>query len=167
MARFSKEEFLQADYTDALDTERTLFPAGECVGETIEDFKIHDPKSFTDKDGNQQEGSPQLELKIRVREDHAVRVRELLGYAEDRVVYFSHRFWLEITEDGYLDFGPNKNLALGQVRAALGQNNPGETWSFNYLRGAGPLAWIVKHEDWEKDGKKGTSERVTKWAAVI
>lgn len=164
MARFDIEAFLQTNYDEALDTERTLFPAGECAG-NIETINIHPPKPFTDADGNERTGSPQLELKIAVREDHAERIRNLLGYAADKPVYFIHRLFLEINEEnGALEFGPNKNIALGQIRSALGQNNPGEPWNFRMLQNSSMLSFIVKHEDWEKNGKKGTSERVTKWA---
>lgn len=166
MARFNAEQFLQADYTEALDTERTLFPQGECVAQKIESFKIVPPKPFTDKDGNEQDGSPQLEITLLIRDDHAERIRTELQYAPDRPIKFIHRFFLEINGDGWLDFGPNKNLKLGQIRAALGQNTPGEPWNFGMLQGAGPIAFVVKHEKWEKDGKEGTSERVEKWAAA-
>lgn len=165
--RFDANQFLQAEYVEALDTERTLFPQGECVGQKIEDFKIIEPKAFQDKDGNTKMGSPQLELKILIREDHATRIRSELGYPEDRPVYFNYRTFLEINEQtGWLEFGPNKNIALGQIRAALGQNEAGVPWSFAHLRGAGPLAFTVKHEEWESNGKKGTSERVSKWASA-
>ncbi len=166
MGRFNAEEFLKADYDEALDTERTLFPQGECIGESIEEMKILPPKMFEAEDGTQQEGSPQLELKIKIRDDHAQRIRDELGYAADRPVYFIFRTWLQISEQGWLDFGPNKNLSLGQIREALGQNIPGQKWNFSHLKGAGPIAFTVKHREWEKNGKKGTSEEVSRWASV-
>jgi len=168
MARFDKEAFLQAEYTDALDTERTLFPMGEYVAEQIESFEIVDPKPFVDeKTGAQKDGSPQLSLRLLVREDHAVRVREQFGYPADRPVYCSTRFFLDIDQEtGWLEFGPNKNIDLGKIRAALGQNDPGVRWSFTNLKGAGPIAFVVKHEKWEKNGKEGTSERISGWASV-
>ena len=41
-------------------------------------------------------------------------------------------------EDGKLVIGPNKNIKLGRLREALGQNKSGKPWSFNDLTGAGP-----------------------------
>ncbi len=167
MARFNKELFLAQEITESLDVARTLFPQGECVGQRIEEITIHEPKTYTDKDTNEEkEGSPQLELKILVREDHAERIRNELGYAADRPVYFTYRFYLDLDESGLLASGPNKNIPLGQVRAAVGQNEAGVPWSFSNLRGAGPIAFVVRHEKWEKNGKEGTSERVNHWAAA-
>ncbi len=168
MARFDKEAFMQAVYEDALDTERTLFPAGEFVAQAIESFDILEPKDFVDeKTGAVKAGSPQLQLKFLIREDHAKRVREQFGYPEDRPVYFTTRLYLDIdSESGWLEFGPNKNVDLGKIRKALGQNEAGQAWSFTHLRGAGPIAFVVKHESWEKNGKSGTSERASNWAGV-
>lgn len=43
-----------------------------------------------------------------------------------------------------LDMGKGKNIQLGRLREALGQNT-GDAWNFGKLRGAGPLMWQVKH----------------------
>src|SRR3990172_1209414 len=157
MARFDKEAFLQAEYEEAPDTDRTLFPVGEFVAQAIEEFLIIEPKPFVnEKTGVQQDGSPQLQLKLLLREDHAIRIREQFGYDADRPVYFTTRIYLDINpESGWLEFGPNKNIDLGKIRKALGQNEPGVRWAFTHLKSAGPLAFTVKHESWEKNGKSG------------
>ena len=36
-------------------------------------------------------------------------------------------------------FGSNKNVKLGRLREALGQNKNGQAWSFGMLKGAGPI----------------------------
>ncbi len=47
--------------------------------------------------------------------------------------------FLDVEPDGRLTLGqPNKNVKLGRLREALHQNGPGP-WSFNQLKGAGPL----------------------------
>lgn len=167
MARFDKSMFLQANYDEALDTERTLFPVGECIVTGIEELDILDPQTFTDKEsGEQKEGSPRLKIKCPVREDHAERIRQEFGYAPDRPVYFNYNFYLDINSEGHLEFGPNKNIPLGQLRAAVGQNNPGEPWSLLNLKGAGSFGFILRHEEWEKGDKKGKNERVTKFFSV-
>lgn len=53
---------------------------------------------------------------------------------------------LTAAEAGKLVFeeGKNKNVALGQLRAALGQNTPG--WSPKMLLGAGPFLGKVTHQ---------------------
>lgn len=41
--------------------------------------------------------------------------------------------------------GPGKNVQLGRLRAALGQNIAGQPWSFSQLPGAGPVKVTIKH----------------------
>lgn len=50
---------------------------------------------------------------------------------------------------GKPETGPNKNVALGRLREALGQNKPG--WAPSALLGAGPFIGLVKHTQ-GKDG---------------
>ena len=47
--------------------------------------------------------------------------------------------FLDIDGSGALAFGANKNVKLGKLREALGQNNPGQSWNIQMLAGAGPL----------------------------
>lgn len=48
--------------------------------------------------------------------------------------------FIDLTPDGRFDTGKNKNVDLGRVREALGQNTIAG-WTVSHLRGAGP-AWI-------------------------
>jgi len=51
---------------------------------------------------------------------------------------------LDVRADGALEFGKGKNVGLGRVREALGQNSTGRPWSFPML--GGQLAKVkVKH----------------------
>lgn len=52
--------------------------------------------------------------------------------------------WLDI-DQGKLDKGKGKNVGLGRLRAALGQNEPGQPWNFGALEGAGPALVRVTH----------------------
>ena len=36
--------------------------------------------------------------------------------------------WLDLTESGSLDFGKGRNVGLGRLRDALGQNETGKPW---------------------------------------
>lgn len=56
---------------------------------------------------------------------------------------------IDLDENGGLATGVNKNVGLGEIRAAVGQNNAG--WSFPNLRGAGPVIVRVKHRAFNKD----------------
>lgn len=49
-----------------------------------------------------------------------------------------------------LEFGPNKNVKLGKLRAALGQNDA-KPWSFSRLDGAGPAMLDIVHRPDKND----------------
>lgn len=53
--------------------------------------------------------------------------------------------FLDITETGGLATGKGKNVGLGRLREAVGQNRPGQPWSPGMLAGAGPCRITVKH----------------------
>lgn len=62
-------------------------------------------------------------------------------------------------EDGRLQFGENKNVQLGRLREAVGQNT-GKPWSPHMLIGAGPARIKTKNrhveetDDWYTDVKR-------------
>lgn len=70
---------------------------------------------------------------------------------------------LDLNSAGGLDFGPNKNVKLGQLRDALGQNTPG--WTPNALRGAGPFIGKVTHRADKNDPTKKYAE-VSKFGKI-
>lgn len=59
--------------------------------------------------------------------------------------------WIDTLEDGItFDFSEGKNVKLGQLRAAVGQNDtPG--WHVGMLAGAGPLIARVRHRPDKND----------------
>lgn len=61
---------------------------------------------------------------------------------------------------GKLEGGPNKNVALGRLREALGQNNPG--WTPTALLGAGPFIGKVAHTTGKDGNVYADIVRVTK-----
>ncbi len=52
--------------------------------------------------------------------------------------------WIDLNADGSIAVGPNQNVDLGRLRAALGLN--GKNFSFPKLRGAGPARILVVNE---------------------
>lgn len=62
-------------------------------------------------------------------------------------------FFVDLTPDGKIATGEDKNLKLGRLREALGQNVPGQPWSFAMLRGSGPVLGKIKHRPDENDEK--------------
>jgi len=63
-----------------------------------------------------------------------------------------YKMFLDFDETGNLDFGKGRNVKLGQLREALGQNDPGAPWSPAMLADAGPLLGKIVHTS----GKDGT-----------
>lgn len=59
--------------------------------------------------------------------------------------------WLDM-DNGKPSSGKGKNVTLGQLRDALGQNND-PAWSFLKLPGAGPLMVVTTTTTSKKDGK--------------
>ena len=68
-----------------------------------------------------------------------------------------YSFMLDLNNDGKLDLGPQRNVNLGKLRDAVGQNKPG-AWSFAMLRGQ-PIKVKVKQKKSE-DGESTYSEVV-------
>lgn len=49
--------------------------------------------------------------------------------------YVQQDLWLDMLPSGALDMSPGANIALGRLREAVGQNNPGQPWAFTRLIG--------------------------------
>ncbi len=82
----------------------------------IEDFAFKNPKGNAILDVNWVIPDEKLEKDLGMEQ---VAVRQSI--------------FLDLTEDGQLDFGPNKNVRLGRLREALGLNKGQFQWSM--LRG--------------------------------
>lgn len=59
--------------------------------------------------------------------------------------------FVDVTSTGALDLSKNKNVSLGRLREALGQNKPGEKWSPRNLVGAGPCLLSIQHRPDKND----------------
>jgi hypothetical protein len=160
---FDASEFMQTQMDKPLETEYTLVPIGEYMM-TIDDFTkdAFEVIDFTYKQGPLA-GTPGSMTKVTlpfIVQDDRVK-REL---QRDKVTV-SKQLILEFEDDGKtIASGPNKNIELGRIRAAVGQDKG--PWSFAMLRGAGPLMGKVTHVEYQrKDGTKGKRaeiERVTR-----
>jgi hypothetical protein len=71
----------------------------------------------------------------------------------DKVVVYHKGIFIDIGPDGGLDTAKGKNVDLGRLRDAVGQNKPGP-WNFNMLKGAGPVMVKVIHEPDQHDTEK-------------
>lgn len=70
----------------------------------------------------------------------------------DEVGFCRQSISLDFKEDGTLDMRKGKNVALGRLREAVGQNNPDQRWNPNMLIGQTVKA-NVKHRVNKKTGE--------------
>jgi len=71
----------------------------------------------------------------------------------DEITVYHQGIFLDLTDQGGLDMGKGKNVDLGRLRDAVGQNaKPG--WKFTDLIGAGPVMVKIVHEKDQNDDTK-------------
>jgi len=130
---FDAETFLNTDVSGSMSTEFVPIPAKEMVG-IIDKMSA---KEVTAKDGS---GKTYrfLELMYICDDDEA---REVTGLDQPRV---KQSVGLDFTDEGGLDLGKGKNVMLGKLRDACGQNDPSKPWNFNMLLGQ-TVKISVKH----------------------
>lgn len=92
--------------TADIPSERTLIPEGE------HRFIVGKPKV----DSGEKDGKTWVKLNFPVSLDEPAVLQEL-NVAELKTTY---SFFLDVTEDGLIATGPNKNIRLGQLFAACG-----------------------------------------------
>ena len=77
------------------------------------------------------------------------KLRELLNR---EIVTSRQDVWLDLNADGSIAVGPNQNVRLGRLRAALKMNDIKGPFSFGMLRDAGPAIVTVSHRTNEETG---------------
>ena len=134
------EEFLQTTTQEALDDHLEPWPAGEWLAQ-ITDIAVSD---FEFKKGDRiGETGYRMIVKYEAQDAQVVEICE-----RDKVSV-SDSILLDVTPDGNgLDFGKGKNIGLGRLRTATGQNVPGQEWSPMMLKGQ-PVKVSIKHEIYE------------------
>lgn len=150
MPMFDPETFMNQVIDQPLETEFQSVDPGEYVA-TIDDFtsEAFEQIHFEYKKGARA-GTPGVMTKLTlpfVIQDDAVK--QTLGL--DKVVV-NKQIILDVQDNGDLDWGTNKNLDLGRIRAAVGQNDPGP-WSISNLRGAGPVMVKITRVAFERKDK--------------
>jgi len=162
---FDPDAFMTQTLDQPLETERTLVPEGEYKA-MVDDFTrdAFETINFTYKKGPNagQDGSfTKFNVPLLIDDD---KVKTELGMTKV-VVFFSCT--LDFEQDGQtLSWGKNKNIDLGKLRKAAGQNNPGP-WSPGNLRNAGPLMVKVEHRSGKRnDGSEWKRAEVTRIAPI-
>jgi len=137
-------EAFASQQVEPLATQFETIPEGEFPFIIDGDPKNLDVKEM--KGESKRTGNPyhffQLEL-ICVCQDDAVKQK--LGREK---VTCRLRINLDLDASGRIESGSGKNIGLGQLRDALGQNSPG--WTPRQLLGAGPFIGKVKHTKTDK-----------------
>ena len=135
---FDPNQFMNSA-ADPMQTQMTVCPEGEYPFMIDSDPKQLAPKNV--KGISQKTGNPydfwQLELNC-VCLDEAVKQK----LSRQKVVV-RYRVNLDLNANGGLEVGPDKNIGMGRLREALGQNRPG--WKPADLLGAGPFIGKVSH----------------------
>lgn len=162
---FDPESFMRQTIDAPLETEFKLVPIGEYLA-AIDDFDSTavEQVNFEYKKGARA-GTPGSMLKFNcpfVINDEGIK--QELG--RDKIVV-TKQIILDIDDNGALASGTNKNVELGRLRDAVGQNGNGP-WSLMNLRGAGPVMLKVTHVEFDrKDGKKGKRAEIDRIVRVV
>lgn len=124
---FNTEEFLQTTTEEALDDRLEPCPPGEWLAIAGKP----EVKDFTYKSGDREgEQGFRMVIKWTIQDDEAKR------QVERDTLSVTQSCLLDLTEDkNGIDFGKGKNIALGGVRTALGQNVPGQPWAPAMIEG--------------------------------
>lgn len=153
---FNAEQFLNTTQTAANATKLDPIPAGvyKAVSQPItrESFDDYDIKN------GPRAGTKGYSLNISWKLDD-----EAAGEYNGRLAF--QRCFLDITPDGNgLDMGKGKNIDLGKVREALGQNADGQPWQPSML--GSQVAMINVEQDVDKNDSSKVYSRVKSIAPI-
>lgn len=138
---FNAESFLQQTVEAKLSTKRIPHPDGIFDEGQIVDLQL---KSGTAKESGKQWA--RLEVIIQAT-DPAIREEMKLPEGQEAKVRFE--CFLDLDENNNLDVSEGKNIQLGKLRNAAGQNSD-ESWSIMDLKSA-VVGYKVKHR-FNEDG---------------
>lgn len=162
---FNASEFMQSQMDKPLETEYTLVPVGEYMA-TIDDFtdSAFEVVEFEYKSG-ERKGTPGSMTKVTI--PFVIQDDKVKKELQREKVTVARQIILEFEPDGKtLATGPNKNIEIGRIRAAVGQDKG--PWSFAQLRGAGPLMVKVSHVEYSRrDGTKGKRAEIERVTRII
>lgn len=154
---FDADAFMNTTYDQPLDTQMSNMPDGE-YSAMVGDFDSTALKTVNTKNG------PRTILEIPfVLQDNDGSLAAKLGPRQQYI--HKESYWLDFDANGSLAFGPDKNIRLGQLRAALGQNERGVPWAPAMMRNMGPLRIAIKTTPDKNDPEKKYTN-ITKYARI-
>ena len=131
---FNPEAFMNSTINDASSSQYNVTPEGEFTG-IISKIEVKTVGA---------DNKPVINVTWKIDDES---VRQETGLSEPTV---RQTLWLDVTEQGGLDMGKGKNVALGKLRDALGQNTPGKPWMPGMLEG-GVATVKIKHSIDKRD----------------
>lgn len=141
MSIFDADSFMQTNFTEENETKIVPCPAGEYAAK----IERVDPK-VTDS------GKAMLNVTWEILDPN------VLAATGRSKVTVRQTIWLDI-DNGALQFGPGKNIGLGRLREACGQNVKGQPWQPAMLVGASAKVKTVLDPD--KNDPSTIYDRVT------
>lgn len=150
---FDASNFMSAVFEEANDTKRVPCPAGEfqAIIEKVE------PKTGTIGKGERM-GQPWAGLSV----TYNIQDPAVLALVNRDKVTITDTVMLDLTPQGGLDMGPQKNIALGRLREACNLNQKGQPFSPMMLAGR-----FVKVSVRHVPGYKDPSELQAEVSGVI
>lgn len=157
---FDPDAFMSQTVDEPMATNLQGVPEGEYTA-MVGDF---DRTAFrtvtvTSKQTGLTNDRPVLEVPFLINDD---ALKAKLGREQ---VTHRETYWLDLGPDGRLDTGPDKNVRLGQLRAALNQNSPNVPWAPSMLRNMGPVRIVIKTTSDKRDPDKKYTN-ITKYAKI-
>lgn len=136
MSEFDPDVFLGTETEDSTDTKIIPVPEGQYLA--VVD-KVQARKSTRD------DGSEFYVLDVTWAIDDPA-VAEATGRDQNSV---RQSIFLDVNENNSLDMGTGKNVQLGRLREALGQNKSGKAWSPNHMQGQAAQVMVSHRPDRE------------------
>lgn len=150
MSKFNPEQFMQSSVTGAMSTEIIPIPEGEYNG-IIQ--KVDARLVGKDKD------RAVMDVFYLVDDEE---VRKTTGMEKPSI---RQTVWLDINENGGLDVAEGKNVGLGRLREAVGQNDPTREWAPSMLQDQ-VVKILVKHSMGEGENAGKIYANVTQVAGL-
>lgn len=127
MSTFNPVQFENTEFTDALDTTIVPVPEGDFPA-VVKKYEIR----------TTQKGQVILDVSWTINDPE---VTAATGRDENVV---RQSLFLDITDHGTLDMSKGKNVQLGRLREAFGQNKPGKPWRFGDIVGQAALVKVTQ-----------------------
>ena len=152
---FDASALLNSNAAGPMATEMTKCPEGEYIFMVIDEDLTNSIRQFTSKKNNETYTAMRLPCLCQDENVKAELKREK--------VIVPYEMFLEFDTNGALSVDGDDNVALGQLRRALGMNSG--TFSLNMLRGAGPFRGVVVWQA-DRDNPEVTRAKITRVSAV-